>query len=87
MAAGRSALLRLGLYALTSPNSFCLPLGRKLKIGAGRRRYISWQSDNPVAVLALTLFVIDLRAMVLVGIIGSFMTHYSVLDETVKVPG
>lgn len=70
-----------------SPNSFYLPLGRRLKPGSARRGYISWQSDNPVAVLSLVLFVIDLLAIVLLSFIAVFVSEHNAIDEAVKVLG
>ena len=52
-----------------APNSFYLPFGRWKK--GERIGYISWQSDNPIAVLALVILVLIVVAILLLGLIDA----------------
>jgi hypothetical protein len=55
-----------------SPNSFYLPLWWQTK---GKRvAFLSWQSDNPIAVLALVVIVFILLAMIIFGLIDKIGT-------------
>lgn len=70
----------------TAPNSFYLPLW----FGKGDRSgpFLSWQSDNPIAVLALVVIVLILVSMMGLGVLEGF-THqrFSWVDKSQETLG
>lgn len=67
------------------PNSFYLPLGRQH--GKERRPSISWQSDNPIMVLALIMLVLILLLMAVCAICLVIQPNSTGLAEMIKVLG
>lgn len=68
-----------------SPNSVYIPLGRQH--GKERRASLSWQSDNPIMVLALIMLVIVVFAMILGAICILIRPESNALSEMEKVLG
>jgi hypothetical protein len=69
-----------------APNSFYLPFWRA-KNGA-RGAYLSWQSDSPIAVLALVILVFILLAMIVFGVVVALTPgRLTWIDDVEKVLG
>lgn len=69
-----------------APNSFYLPFGSKAK-HPERRAYISWQSDSPIAVLALIMLCLILLALAACGIMTLIRPENTAIPEVMKVLG
>jgi hypothetical protein len=68
------------------PNSFYFPFWGNPKRGH-RRGYISWQSDNPIAVLALIMLVLVLIALGGLSILNAFFPLAQGVEDVMKVLG
>lgn len=68
------------------PNSFYLPFWSSKKDGR-RRGYISWQSDNPITVLALIMLILVLIAVAILAIINALVPEALGVEEVMKVLG
>ncbi len=69
-----------------APNSFYLPFGAKAK-HPERRAYISWQSDSPIAVLALMMLCILLVALGVCAVLTAWKPENAAIQELMKVLG
>ena len=69
------------------PNSFYFPFGKWDETQKRRRAYISWQSDNPIMVLALVMLLLVLSAIVICAIAAAFSPTSVGISEVIKILG